>query len=121
MKEFSSYPGCHEVRSAFAEFFLSLDKVRMWWYNILGDNRGSISHILYLGTIIEGSSLLTDNLVFLRRGNSEPILTVKRIEWREFIGCFGLSIEADPSRVGKKNVYFFLYWVYTNNVLCIYP
>ena len=32
---------------------------------------------------------------------------VKIIEWREFIDCFGLSIKADPSRVGKKNVYIF--------------
>ena len=79
----------------------------MWWYNILGDNKGSISVVLWLDTINAGSDLLTTNLVELKRENTEPILTVKRIEWRIFIDYFGLSIEADPSRVGKKNVYFF--------------
>ena len=49
----------------------------MWWYNILGDNEGSISHILRLDPITAGSILLTANLVALKRGNSEPILIVK--------------------------------------------
>ena len=50
-------------------------------------------------------SLLT--LFFLKRENPEPNLTVKIIELRKFIDCFGLSIEADSSRVVKKNVCFF--------------
>ena len=79
----------------------------MWWYNILGDNEGSISHILRLDPITAGSILLTDNLVAPKRGNSEPILTLKITEWSKFIDYFGLSIEADPSRVEKKNIYFF--------------
>ena len=58
-------------------------------------------------------SLLTS--FFLKGGNTEPILTVKRIEWMKFIDYFGLSIEADPSRVGKKNVCIFPYWVYTSD------
>ena len=39
--------------------------------------------------------------------NSEPILIVKRIEWRKFIEYFGLIIEADSSKVCRKNVHFF--------------
>ena len=50
----------------------------MWWYNLLGDNEGRISHILRLGTITVGSILLAANLVALKRGNCEPILIVKR-------------------------------------------
>ena len=38
--------------------------------------------------------------------NSEPILTVKRTEWRKFIDYFGWSIEADPYKVDKKKIYF---------------
>ena len=79
----------------------------MWWYNILGDNKGIILHILLLDTITAGSILLTVNLVALKRKNSEPILTVKRTERMKFIDYFGRNIEANPSRVGKKNVYFF--------------
>ena len=58
-----------------------------------------------LDTINEGSILLTVKLVALKRGNSDPILTLKRTEWRKFIDYFGLSIEADPSKVVKKNVH----------------
>ena len=54
----------------------------MWWYNILGDNEGSISHILRLDTITSGYILITSNLVALKRGNSDPILIVKRTEWQ---------------------------------------
>ena len=103
---FSPYPGCHEVRSAISDFFLSINKGRMWWYNILGDNKGIISHLLRLGPITTGSILLTANLVALKRENSEPILIAKRTEWRKFVDYFGIIIEADPSKVGKKNVYF---------------
>ena len=102
---FSPYPGCHRVQSALAEFFQSLDKGRMWCYNILDDNEVSISDILRLGTITAGSVLITTNLSVLKRENHELILKVKRTEWRKFIGYFGLSIEADLSRVGKKKVY----------------
>ena len=78
----------------------------MWCYNILGDNKGSISHISQLVSINTGSILLTDYLDALRRGNSDPTLAFKRIEWRKFIDYFGIGIEADPPRVGKKNVHF---------------
>ena len=70
---------------------------RMWWYNILGDNEGSISHLLRIDYITAGSILLTAKLVSLKRRNSDPIFTVKRTEWRKFIDYFGLSIEANPS------------------------
>ena len=66
MKIFSSNPGCHEVRSALAEFFQSLDKGKMWWYNIVGDNKGIISHLLRLGLITAGSVLITADLVTLK-------------------------------------------------------
>ena len=64
----------------------------MWWYNILGDNEGSISHILRLDTITEGSILLNVKIVALKRENYEPILTVKITEWIKFIDYFGQSI-----------------------------
>ena len=79
----------------------------MWCYNILGDNNGGTSYILQLDPITAWSVLLTSKIVALKRENPEPILTVKIIEWRKFIDYFDLSIEADPSRVGKKNVYYF--------------
>ena len=77
----------------------------MWWYSILGDNEGSIPHILRLDNINSGSSLLTTNLVELKRGNRDPVLTVKRTKWRKFFDYLSLSIEANPSRVVKKNIY----------------
>ena len=54
MKMFSSYPGCQNFRSEFAENFQSLDKGRMWWKKILGDKEGSISCILQIYTINNG-------------------------------------------------------------------
>ena len=78
----------------------------MGWYNIFGDNTESISHILGLDTITSGYVLLTTNLVELKRENIYPSLTFKMIEWRKFIDYFNISIEADPSRVGKKTHIF---------------
>ena len=77
----------------------------MLWYNILGDNKGSISHILPLDPITEGYILLAVKLFSLRRINYKPILIVKRNEWSKSIDYIGLSIEVDPSRVVKKNIY----------------
>ena len=77
----------------------------MWWYNILGENEGNISHLLQIDAISAGHVILTSDLVALKRKNTDIILTMKRIEWRKLIDYFGLSIEAKPSRVGKKNVY----------------
>ena len=78
----------------------------MWWYNILRDNEGIISHILRLNPITAGYILLTVKLVVLIGENSEPVLTVKRTECRKVIDYFGLSIEIDLSKVGKKNIHF---------------
>ena len=77
----------------------------MWWYNILEDNLGIISHILRLYPITVGSILLTANLVFLKRENNTPVFSVKISEWRIFIDYFGISIEAEPYKVSKKNVH----------------
>ena len=41
----------------------------------------------------------------MKRGNPEPILIVKRTEWRKFIDYFGLSIEVDPSKMVKNNTH----------------
>ena len=79
----------------------------MWWYNILGNNEGSISHLLWLDPITVGYNLLNSNLVALKRENYEPILIVKRTEWVKFIDSFGRSIETNLSKVGKLNVHFF--------------
>ena len=61
----------------------------MWWYNIVGDNKGIISYILHLSTINAGYILLNANLAALKRENYEPIKIVKRTEWRKFIDYFG--------------------------------
>ena len=76
----------------------------MWKYNILGDNEGIVSYILYLDTIVAVPVLITTDLVALKRENHDPILIVKITEWRKFIENFGLCIEEDPSRVVKNNV-----------------
>ena len=90
-------------------------------YNILGDNEESISHISRLDIITAGSILLTIKLVALKRVNYEPILKVERTEWRKFIDSFGLSIEADPSRVKKKKITFCPYLTYTKTFICKAP
>ena len=66
----------------------------MWCYNILGDNKGSISHLLCIDPIAAESILLTDNLVALKRENSEYICIVKRTERNEFIDYSVLNTEA---------------------------
>ena len=84
----------------------------MWWYNILGDNEGSISDLLRIYPITTGSILLTVKLVALKREHFEPILTVKRTDWRKFIDYLGRSIEANHSGFGKKT--------YILSILAIY-
>ena len=79
----------------------------MWCYNIIGDNKGSISHLLQLDTITAGYTLLTTNIVAPKREHHEHILILKIIEWRKFFYYFGLIIDADPPRAGKKNIYSF--------------
>ena len=77
----------------------------MWWYNVLGDNKG-ISHLLWLDPITSGSILLAVKLVALKRGNTDLVLIVKSTEWRKFIGYMGKIIDANPSRVRKKSIYY---------------
>ena len=77
----------------------------MWCYNILGNNKGSISLLLQPYLINTGYFLLTDNLVVLKRENTEPILTFQIIEWRILL-FFGRSIEDNPYRAKTNNVYF---------------
>ena len=58
---FSPYPGCLKVWSSHAEFFWSINNCRIYWYNVLGDNKINISDILQLNPILQGLfySLLT--------------------------------------------------------------
>ena len=82
------------------------------FYKVL--TRAECGGAIYLGTTREAYNifyglilllrifLLTSNILFLKRENTEPILIIKIIEWRKFIDYFGLSIEANPSRVGKR-------------------
>ena len=49
--------------------------------------------------------LLTVKFVVLKRGNYDPISTVKITEWRKFIDYSGQSIEANLSRAGKNKIY----------------
>ena len=79
----------------------------MGWYNILGNNKGSISHILWIDPISEGYILLTNKIVALKRVHYEPILILKITEWMKFVDFFGLSIETDLSKVGKLDDQFF--------------
>ena len=65
---------------------------------------------LWFDTITAEYFLLTSNIIFLKKGNPEPILTVKIIEWRKFIEYSGLIIWSDSSRVVKNNVYFVHIW-----------
>ena len=95
-------------------FLQSLDNGKMWLYNILGDDKGIISHLLRFDPVTAGYDLLASNLVFMKRKNPEHIITVKRIEWRKCIDYFSLSIEANSSKLVKKNVYLLPYCVYTN-------
>ena len=106
MKMFSLYPGCHEVQIALAEFFQILYKGIIWWCNILGYKKGRIYHTLRFDPITEGYILLTSNIFFSGKVNPEPILTVKITEMSKFIEYFGLIIEANPSRVVKKEPIF---------------
>ena len=78
----------------------------MWRFNILGDNGGSISYNLRIEPIAAGFILLNVKKIALKREIAETIVTHKTIVWNKFIDYFGLSIEANPSRVGKNNVYF---------------
>ena len=78
----------------------------MWWYNILRGDQGSTSHILWLYPITVGSILITVKIVAMKREIFYPILSLKITEWRKFVDCFGQSIEADPSKAGKKRIYF---------------
>ena len=82
----------------------------MWWHNILGDNKGIISHLLWLDPITTGYILLNVKLVALKRGNYEPILAVKTTDWRKCVDYFVQRIDAGPSRVGQKNIYFVHIW-----------
>ena len=84
----------------------------MWWYNILRGNEGSISHLLRIYPITEGSISLSAALVALKRGNPEPILIVKITEWMKLIDYFGLSIDTDLSKVGKLNAHFSILGLY---------
>ena len=77
----------------------------MWWYNILKDNEGSISHLYGLVLLLLCFTRCQPH--FSERENPDPILTVKIIEWRKFVDYSGVSIKADPSRVDKKNIYYF--------------
>ena len=54
----------------------------MWCHNILGDKKGSISHLLHIDPIGPGSVLLCYKLVVLKKENPEPILTFQIIECR---------------------------------------
>ena len=78
--------------------------------------KGSISYILWFDPIDEGYFLLTSNIVFLIRENTDPILTLKIIELRKLVDFFGISIESDPTRLGKNNLYF-LFIVSTPSLL----
>ena len=79
----------------------------MWWHNVLGDNKGIISHLLWLDPITADSVLLAAKIFEMKRENPEPTLIMKIIEWSKLIYCLGVIIEAGASSVGKNKVYIF--------------
>ena len=93
----------------------------MWWYNVLAVNKVSILHLLWFARNTAVSILLTSKIVALRRENSDPILTVKRTEWRKSLEYFGQRIKSNLFMVGKKKIYFYTYWVYTKIFICKSP
>ena len=60
-------------------------------------------------------------MIFLKRGNPEPILIDKIIEWRKCIDYSGLSIEANQSRVGTRTYIFSVLDIYTKPFICKAP
>ena len=75
MKIFYHIMGAMKFEANLQIFHQSLDKGRMWWYNVLGDNKGRISHILGFYLINKGSVLIALILFSLERVNYDPILT----------------------------------------------
>ena len=70
---------------------------------------------LCLYYITAGYIVLTANLVVPKRENYDPVSILKRTEYWKFIDYFGLCIDADTSKVGKKNVHFVHIWSLPNN------
>ena len=120
MKIFSPYLGCHKVQNAPSEFFRSLDKGRMWRYNVLVDNEVSVSHILRLDPITAEPILLTVKLVTLIRENHEPILTSKITKWRNSLIIL-VKVLSLTHPVWAKITYIFPYWVCTKTFICKSP
>ena len=104
--------GAPKLEVKIQNYFWSLNKGSMWWYNILGDNKRSISHLVRGYPITIRYDLLTDNLFVLKREIPEPIWIVKRIERRKLIDILDEIIEADPSSFGKKEAYFSVLGIY---------
>ena len=66
MKIFIAYSGCQEFWIALAQFFQSLDKGRVWWYNTLGGNTRSVYILLYLTLFL--------HYIFPKLINTKPIV-----------------------------------------------
>ena len=74
---FSLYPGYHKFLSAHSEFFQSLNKGRMWLYNITEDTKGRISHLLWIDLTTSWHVKLAADLFALKRETFETIIEVK--------------------------------------------
>ena len=105
MNMFSPYTGCHEFRSVLSDCW-SLNKGSLWWYSILGDNEGIISHLLRIYPITSGSILLTIKIVALKQ---EILIPSK--QWNELNGgnsFIVLVYVLSPTHIlCTKYIYFF--------------
>ena len=74
------------------------------------------AYLIYYGLILLMPGLIYSPITFLHQKEKilSPLKNIKITEWSKFIDYFGTSIEADPSRVGKKNVYFVHIWYITS-------
>ena len=73
----------------------------------LGIIRKSYKIFYGLILLLQGLFYSLLKLFALKRNCFEPIITMNITKRRKFIDYFGISNRADPSRVGKKNIYIF--------------
>ena len=69
----------------------------------------------HISSALRDLCVIFDKYILYRRtilAGEDFSYIVKRTEWRKFIDYFGLSIEADPSTVGIKNVDFSILGLY---------
>ena len=90
------------MRAALAAFLDELEDEKSWWYNILGNNTGSLVNLLRLGPISTAALLKAAGLLNVQRNK----LCIVKDEWDNFITTYELNIEFKTSYVNKMKVIF---------------